>query len=58
MSGISQTDFEKKVLKALRGDRETKLEILSIIVDALRRDPLVRDEIIRIVRDELDQRQR
>lgn len=53
MSGINQTDFEKKVLKALRGNKETKLEILSIIVEALRNDPLIRDEIISIVKQEL-----
>ena len=56
MSGINQKDFEKKVLKALRGDRETKLEIISIVADALRKDPLVRDEIISIIKQELDQR--
>lgn len=56
MPDISQTEFEKKILKALRGNNDVKLEVVSIIIDTLRKDPLLRDEVITIVKNELDLR--
>lgn len=50
----NRKEFEAQVLKALRGSGEIKLEIISIIIDALRKDPLLRDEIISITKQEID----